>query len=176
MKRGPENDLGRKYPDTGSGKKVARGGGNMTRSVRGVGWLMNCCRSLAWKGSVNSIRGTNISSSLVIVVRHKMGVERPLQVDKPARLIIRLLFGFGSDSVSVFVKLNKNEEKKTLRQQCCLTSSADVRDAKVETECLKFEFWTWKSTRRVSLPRPGSQVTGDKDERSYDSRGQILNI
>ena len=80
MKRGPENDLGRKYPDTGSGKKVARGGGNMTRSVRGVGWLMNCCRSLAWKGSVNSIRGTNISSSLVIVVRHKMGVERPLQV------------------------------------------------------------------------------------------------
>ena len=30
-------------------------------------------------------------------------------VDKPARLIIRLLFGFGSDSV--FVKLNKNENK-----------------------------------------------------------------
>jgi len=30
-------------------------------------------------------------------------------MDKPARLIIRLLFGFVSDSV--FVKLNKNENK-----------------------------------------------------------------
>ena len=34
---------------------------------------------------------------------------KTLSVDKPARLIIRLLFGFGSDSV--FVKLNKNENK-----------------------------------------------------------------
>ena len=33
-------------------------------------------------------------------------------VDKPARLISRLLFGFVSDPVySVFVKLNKNENK-----------------------------------------------------------------
>ena len=138
MKRGPENDLGRKYPDTGSGKKVARGGGNMTRSVRGVGWLMNCCRSLAWKGSVNSIRGTNISSSLVIVVRHKMGVERPLQVDKPARLIIRLLFGFGSDSVSVFVKLNKNEEKNT---ETAMLSNFKCRCERRKSGDGVFEIW-----------------------------------
>ena len=36
-------------------------------------------------------------------------VDPVVDVDKPARLIIRLLFGFVSDSV--FVKLNKNENK-----------------------------------------------------------------
>ena len=34
MKRGPENDLGRKYPDTGSGKKAARGGKYDTKRQR----------------------------------------------------------------------------------------------------------------------------------------------
>ena len=41
------------------------------------------------------------------------GQHRKL-VDKPARLIIRLLFGFASDSV--FDKLNQS----TMRRQCCL--------------------------------------------------------
>ena len=53
-----------------------------------------------------------------------------IRLDKPARLIIILLFGFDSDSVFVFVfvKLNKNIN---MRWQCCL--SVPLNDRKPVT-------------------------------------------
>ena len=68
---------------------------------------LHCISLLLFSFSPKEILNFNLKQS--VPRRHQSAEESLLLLDKPARLIIRLLFGFVSDSV--FVKLNKNENK-----------------------------------------------------------------